>query len=268
MPNEETIKITHWRDTEFLDAFRRDLADAYESVVIFSPFLSPNRAGCYYAVLHSLSLRRVPVDVYAKPRHEQPETLRDNFAQVQRALHSAGVRFHTRAAMHEKIGMVDSKVLWHGSLNILSHNDTLESMLRIESSAVVREVMADLDLPTEQREEEAATRPTTEESDEHGGERPACPTCGGPMVFYRSADMWLCANSPSCSGAVAAASPRPEMDVQTFRLELACPLCETPMEVRRGIVLRIVCPQPQCAFELEPRLAKGILRVLRRRGTT
>ena len=68
----ETIKITHWRETEFLDGSRGDLADASEAVVIFSPFLSPNRASCYYAVLDSLGARRVTVDIYARPRHEQP----------------------------------------------------------------------------------------------------------------------------------------------------------------------------------------------------
>jgi hypothetical protein len=48
--------------------------------------------------------------------------------------------------MHEKIGVIDNQILWHGSLNILSHNDTRESMLRFDSPELVQEVLTDLGL--------------------------------------------------------------------------------------------------------------------------
>jgi len=42
--------------------------------------------------------------------------------------------------MHEKVAFIDREVVWHGSLNILSHKDTTESMLRLNSAAMYEQV--------------------------------------------------------------------------------------------------------------------------------
>lgn len=46
--------------------------------------------------------------------------------------------------MHEKIAIIDGKILWHGSLNILSHGTASESMLRIVNPAFCRELLEKL----------------------------------------------------------------------------------------------------------------------------
>ena len=46
--------------------------------------------------------------------------------------------------MHEKVAAIDGRILWHGSLNILSHNNGRESMLRFESRDLVHEILQDL----------------------------------------------------------------------------------------------------------------------------
>lgn len=98
-----------------------DLSNSGEGVVILSPFLSTNRAIHYYPILMSLTARGVKVDVYTKPQNEQPESLRELYWQVETGLLQSGVSVHTRPGMHEKVGIVDNQILWHGSLNILSH---------------------------------------------------------------------------------------------------------------------------------------------------
>jgi hypothetical protein len=47
------------------------------------------------------------------------------------SLRASGCTVELRSRMHEKLAMIDERVLWHGSLNILSHRDTTESMLRL-----------------------------------------------------------------------------------------------------------------------------------------
>src|SRR5262249_18306113 len=131
---------------DFLDSFRTDLANATSRALILSPFVSNNRAIYYYPALSSLVARGVSVDIYAKPRKEQPASLCEQFDEVEHQLRRIGVRFHSRAGMHEKVATVDNKILWHGSLNILSHNDTRESMLRFDSQELVREVLTEIGL--------------------------------------------------------------------------------------------------------------------------
>ncbi len=89
----------------------------------------------------------MPVAIYARPKREQPALLQGRYDEVVRALTRAGARFHIRPGMHEKVAALDGSILWHGSLNILSHNDTRESMLRFESPALVRVVLGEIGIP-------------------------------------------------------------------------------------------------------------------------
>ena len=56
------------------------------------------------------------------------------------AIRQRGIELVDRDKMHEKIIVIDEKILYHGSLNALSFNDTTESMLRILTPRIVREV--------------------------------------------------------------------------------------------------------------------------------
>jgi hypothetical protein len=56
------------------------------------------------------------------------------------ALRDLGATVDARAQMHEKIAILDGHILWHGSLNILSHRDTHESMLRIDSPTACQQI--------------------------------------------------------------------------------------------------------------------------------
>ena len=243
-----------------------DLSSAEEGVVILSPFLSTNRAIHYYAILMSLTARGVKVDVYTKPQDEQPESLRELYWQVETGLLQSGVSVHTRPGMDEKVGIVDNQILWHGSLNILSHNNTLESMLRFESTDLVRDIIAELQLGLER----APSEPVLAESASADEliDSPACPICKGRMVSYERAGMWICLKSPDCTGSVPLSAPHQVIgDVKLIpQVQVSCPLCETPMEISRGIFLRVVCPSSDCGFSLDPRIASSLLRVLKRRG--
>jgi hypothetical protein len=75
----------------------------------------------------------VRVRILTRPPEEPGGGTTDEVGEVVCALRDLGVAVDLRARMHEKIAVLDDRILWHGSLNLLSHRDTRESMLRIES---------------------------------------------------------------------------------------------------------------------------------------
>lgn len=258
------IPITHFTEQDFLEAFRTDLANASQQAVILSPFLSKNRAFCYYPVLRLLALKKATIDIYTKPKLEQPQSLRNHFEEVANNLKTMGIGFNVRSGMHEKIGILDNKILWHGSLNILSHNDTRESMLRFDSPELVQEILADLSLLSVGGDPDLAVK-------EVKTDILKCPECGQAMLPFENAGMWICANSPTCSGTVLFAAPSAEAQPDSDRpisqiIGLECPLCKATMEVTQGVFTRIECSSPNCGFTLDPRLSAGLLKVIRRRS--
>ncbi len=257
------MAISHCREDEFHARFRDDLSSSVHHAVILSPFLSQNRASYYYSALQVLQARGVSVDVYARPRHEQPDTLLNHYDSVKRRLTNSGVAFHERPGMHEKVGVLDNNILWHGSLNILSHNDSRESMLRFESSELVEEVLIDLELqPVRKAAQETEQLVETEQ---RAATSPNCPICHDDMKLYPDISLWICQNSPSCKGLLPAQPP--EMSHRDSRLDylpMMCPLSGDPLQVSHGTFTRIVCSSHDCDFSLEPRISAGILRVIRR----
>ena len=230
---------------------------------MLSPFVSKNRAACYYPILRLLVQRNIDVDIYTKPMVEQPQGLRSHFKEVESSLKVIGIGFYIRPGMHEKIGILDDKTLWHGSLNILSHNDTKESMLRIESSEVVQEVRSEL------LGEIHGTfnAPLTKSSEIVA---PGCPICASRMLWFGDANLWICTNSPACSGTLTSQDPNNFTYIETRRQPqptgLQCPLCQDEMMVRQGVFTQIACSNIACGYSMDPRLSAGLLRLWRRRG--
>src|SRR5713101_7990069 len=111
-PTVLRIPIAHCSEQDFHDWFRGDLTACAAWVLILSPFLSRNRVLHYYPIFYALTARQVMVEVYAKPRHEQPESLRERYGEIEHRLRDAGVRFHVRPGMHEKLAVIDGIILW------------------------------------------------------------------------------------------------------------------------------------------------------------
>jgi hypothetical protein len=101
-----------------------------------------------------------------KPPGELGGAPGDQVAEVVEELRALGIAVDLRARMHQKIAILDGRVLWHGSLNILSHRDADESMLRIEGAAACEAVGRNLSTPTGRKDDRA---------DLHAAENPGVP---------------------------------------------------------------------------------------------
>jgi ribosomal protein L37AE/L43A len=215
----------------------------------------------------------VNIEIYAKPKYEQPDLIRDNFDNIERRLKQIGVTFFVRPGMHEKVGIVDEKILWHGSLNILSHNSTKESMLRFESAELVNEIIADLGLGQGKFELREDLKKIAESAAAGSwgtlsGDR-QCPVCDGTMHFYDKTELWICDKSPRCPGTLSeeetALERAKETEFTSQPFELDCPICNSLMEIKRGIVTRIACVSNSCNFSLDSRLSSGLIRISRKK---
>ena len=125
------VSKLHDQDS-FYTAFEHDLGRARKRIVIESPFLTMRRVSTLLPQLGKSSRRGVTVIVNTKPLDEHDTVLRGQAEQAITALQEIGVRVLMTVGHHRKVAVVDD-VLWGGSLNILSQNDSCELMRRIQS---------------------------------------------------------------------------------------------------------------------------------------
>jgi KaiC/GvpD/RAD55 family RecA-like ATPase len=128
-------------ERSFYPAFFEDLRNAREEVVILSPFLSVKRSGNFVDLFRALVQRGVKVTVYTRPPKSQVGDFALGAAEVVDQLRAIEVEVIERWKMHQKVAIIDRKVGWEGSLNILSHRDSGEQMRRLPFGKAVNELM-------------------------------------------------------------------------------------------------------------------------------
>ncbi len=56
-------------------------------------------------------------------------------------LQDAGIHMIFRPNIHQKFEVTDQRIIWYGSINLLSFGSAEESIMRLESHAIANELM-------------------------------------------------------------------------------------------------------------------------------
>lgn len=125
----------------FYPAFEKDLYYCRSEAVIESPFITLRRVDHLLPVLQKAIRRGVRVTVNTKPLDEHDEYMRLEAESGIAQLQGIGVNILFTGGHHRKFATFDRKILWEGSLNILSQNDSCEIMRRIESNILTEQML-------------------------------------------------------------------------------------------------------------------------------
>lgn len=121
-------------ETTFYQQFTKDLLRCSSEVVVESPFITCERMTKLYPIFETLIKRKVKVYVFTRDPREHTESMEvQSETEIQR-FERLGVQvFLCRGNHHRKLAVLDRKVLWEGSLNILSQVKSREIMRRIDN---------------------------------------------------------------------------------------------------------------------------------------
>lgn len=117
----------------FYPSFINDLLECEEEVIIESPFISLARMDHLFPIFERLIEKDIKVYVITKSASLLKEPLASYSKQIIREFEILGV--HVLSATnnhHRKLAILDRKILWEGSLNILSQTKSREIMRRIQ----------------------------------------------------------------------------------------------------------------------------------------
>lgn len=136
-----------FNENTFYTTFLRDLEKARHEVVIESPFVSSYRMERVYPTLGKLLERKIRIHIITRDPSEHSGDYR--YQSADEILRCAELGIHIlfpRLNHHRKLAIIDRKVLWEGSLNILSHAKSREIMRRINSKAEANRMLQFLNL--------------------------------------------------------------------------------------------------------------------------
>ena|SRR5665213_16487 len=131
----------------FYEAFIHDLRRSKSEVIIESPYITCRRVNQLLPILKKLVKHGVKITINTRNPQHHDELLRIQAYMAFKILEPAGVKIRTfNDYHHRKIAAIDGKILYEGSLNILSQCHSREIMRRIESEVLTKQMIRFLGL--------------------------------------------------------------------------------------------------------------------------
>ena len=117
----------------FYKVFLSDLDRATEEIIIESPFITSNRMKMLWPSLKRVYSRGVKVYIITRDPNDHNNGYEIQSESEIEALEALGIQvFLCTGNHHRKLAIIDRKVLWEGSLNILSQIRSREIMRRLD----------------------------------------------------------------------------------------------------------------------------------------
>lgn len=229
----------------FYEAFTRDLNSVNREVVIFSPFMTKRGTSRWLDMFRSILARGGKIRIVTRPAGGHGGIMDESIDEIVEHLSGVGVVVDFRDSMHEKIAAIDEEVLWHGSLNILSHRDTRESMIRIADKQVFDQLAQFIQAGRKGGKEGDAERPSLADR-----ENPKCSSCDSQTVLkknYGKLFYQCCKCDQQTNYYSRKAHAKPQSNAKGLR---KCPNCDVILKVKDGKYgMFLSCPNyPSCKY--------------------
>ena len=139
-PEKQTANAIFDSDN-YRSVFEQDIREAAKSVVISSPTLGRKRVEQLIALLQPSQENGLKVtvitwhpDVYRYGKDEHRFGLLES-------LRTAGCEIRLVQDNCQHFAVIDEKIVWYGSMNLLSRDDVEDNIMRLESQEVAEELL-------------------------------------------------------------------------------------------------------------------------------
>lgn len=129
-------------EATFYPKFVQDLRRCGKEVVIECPFITGRRLGTLVPIFEKLRMRSVRIIINTRhPEEHEDDFMHREAQQAVAVLQDIGVQILHTGGHHRKLAILDRRILFEGSLNILSQSDSCEIMRRIESQTLAQQMI-------------------------------------------------------------------------------------------------------------------------------
>lgn len=141
---EENVDIIFNR-SNFLPVFTNDLTLASREILIVSPFVTKRRTLLMIRDLNIALTKNVKISVVTRPAEDFKNKDLSAWQEAIHQLRTANIHLIFKPNIHQKFAIIDQKIVWYGSINLLSYGSAEESMMRIESTKIAVELIGSVE---------------------------------------------------------------------------------------------------------------------------
>ncbi|MDQ7095479.1 phospholipase D-like domain-containing protein [Desulfosporosinus sp. PR] len=125
----------------FLSVYSNDIINAAREVLIVSPFLTRKRTLQMMQYLMVALENKVRVIVVTRPGEDFKEKDRSRLQETVGLMKDAGISIIFKSQIYQKYAIIDQRLVWYGSINLLSFGNAEESIMRLDSPNIANELI-------------------------------------------------------------------------------------------------------------------------------
>jgi phosphatidylserine/phosphatidylglycerophosphate/cardiolipin synthase-like enzyme len=135
------MKSSLFNETTFYQRFMVDLENCTKEVIIESPYITTGRMNMLMPIFKNLLEQKVKIYIMTRDPKEHSESMEIQSEETISQCERMGIQVLLCIGNHHrKLAILDRKILYEGSLNILSQNHSREIMRRIENETMALEM--------------------------------------------------------------------------------------------------------------------------------
>lgn len=123
----------------YATVYETDLRATRREVVISSSYLSSSKVWHFAAM--GLMERGIYVTVLTQSSDSYPEDGRQHHSELIQRLRDFGVQVIESPRCYERFAVIDSRIVWYGSMNLLSNPKSDDNLMRVESPEIAQELL-------------------------------------------------------------------------------------------------------------------------------
>ena len=142
--NDTPLDIIFDKDN-FLPVFNQDINAAKREIIFVSPFVRKMRTLQMTKHLKVAFEKKVRVLIVTRPKEDFKPKDHATIQSTLDLLTDNGASVVFKSNIHQKFAVMDQKIVWYGSINLLSYGSAQESIMRIESSNIANELVKSIE---------------------------------------------------------------------------------------------------------------------------
>lgn len=131
--------------SNFLPVYTNDIESAEREIIIVSPFVTKKRSLQMLKVLESVLSNKVKVIIVTRPIEDFQSKDITSLRETLETLKAAGISMVYKPNIHQKFAVMDQKIVWYGSINLMSFGSAEESIMRLESYNIANELIKNIE---------------------------------------------------------------------------------------------------------------------------
>ncbi len=143
--DSEAVDIIYDREN-FLPVFTNDMLNAKKEILIVSPYVKKRRVMQMTQYIDAALQNNIRVIVITRPEEDFKEKEQSAIVAALDILKDMEIKVVFKSNIHQKFAIMDQKILWYGSINLLSFGESEESIMRLDNYNIANELIKSVEI--------------------------------------------------------------------------------------------------------------------------